>query len=120
MAAILVKRFNGISDSRILSYSGQILLNVMEAEFTDQQESQVLEMHGFDKHLIPEVLKLGAKMNQRLAQFQLGIQNSLYTVQVNKRNEEIAENQIDDSEVKENDQNQEGEEKMDLETETEP
>ena len=69
MAPLMVKSFSEVTDKRYLAYSAQILLNIMDVDFTGEQQVNFLKMHGFDESLIPEILNLGAQMCQRLAKF---------------------------------------------------
>ena len=117
----MIQRFTDVTDKRVLSYSSQILLNVVEAEFTQQQEQSFLEMHGFNSNVIPEILDLGTKMNERFTEFQMAIQNSLYTLQVQKINQDIEEKIESAEKTKEGSQTQaQKENQMDLETQSEP
>lgn len=73
MAPLMVQNFSEITDKRVLAYSAQILLNIMEVEFTTDQQVNFLKMHGFDHHLIEEVLTLSETMTERLQSFRLSI-----------------------------------------------
>lgn len=73
MAPLMVKNFGDITDKRVLAYSAQILLDIMEVEFSEDQKTKMLEMHGFKSELINEVLKLGNIMTMRLKKFRLSI-----------------------------------------------
>lgn len=115
----MVQKFTDITDRRILSYSAQILINVVEAEFTDQQEQKFLEMHGFNPELISEIQDLGTKMNKRFSEFQLAIQNSLYSMKVQEINEEVKE-QEEAMQSKDKKKQSEQQDKMEIEEQAQP
>lgn len=69
----MVQDFSGISETKTLVYYSLIIFDSIGFDFTQDQKTNFLKMHGFPADQVPEILRLGEKLSQNLELFKLNL-----------------------------------------------